>query len=521
MPAKLDGHRKATGGDPEIFSLNPPFSFFDFIESNFGGYDSIRRVFSLSRSFNAQSLIVESIPAVGIIAEENEDLLQLNGSYKNKQLLRLSFWKNRTSDLANTPLNNDDLVGYTILKNDRVEDPFFDKWHVFESVFAKYPHDHNCVPRPGCYELQVCGDILHIHGVLYCQQNTLNKACAQVALRSLLSRVLPESDISYRRINQIASSLSPNYFPGNGLNVAQIRLILESLGLKYADIDYTGEPPETRKDLPYQKYLYAGLEAGAGSLIGFRLSGIALEREAAHIIPIYGHTFNKDTWAPNADFSYFRIGEDVGFIPSENWTSSFLGHDDNFGPNFCIPRLYIENMLVDYVVEIFRPGVEYSGVQAEAMALNMLYSIIPHLVSTTNEWITRLIHWTQNHQIVFRAQALTSEEYIQHLTSINDWESNEENLEICELLAQEIPEMLWAVEISTPQLFPANERKLGEIVFDASQVIDTEDESTINNVFILSRLPGIYLFGGEVAEETLNFTPVDSSLQSHTDLIKM
>ncbi len=84
-----------------------------------------------------------------------------------------------------------------------------------------------------------------------------------------------------------------------------------------------------------------------------------------------------------------------------------------------------------------------------------------------------------------------------------------------------MPQFVWVVKISTPQLFPANERKLGEIVLDATQELDTQNESSINNVFIFARLPGTYLSGGEVSNEDTHFTPVPSQLTSHTGLIKM
>lgn len=56
-------------------------------------------------------------------------------------------------------------------------------------------------------------------------------------------------------------------------------------------------------------------------------------------------------------------------------------------------------------------------------------------------------------------------------------------------------EMVWVVEISTPQLFPGNERKLGEIVLEATLPLDLKDDSSLKNVFMFARLPGIYLLG--------------------------
>lgn len=520
MPC-LDDHRKAAGEGMERFPLKPPFSFFDFIETRFGDYDSIRRIFSLARSFSAESLVLETIHPCGIIAEENEDIRQLYPTYSNTGLIRLSFWK-QPATVADSisPLANDDLLGYAILKRDTPRGDDASRWHVFEAIFPKYDHAHNCVPHPQTYHLAVGGQTFAIKGLLYCQQNGLNKACAQVAIRSLLSRLLPEGDISYRRINAIADAVRPGFNPGLGLSVPQIRGIFHKVGCLYHDVDYS-EDGGVRRDLPYQKFAYAGLESGGGALVGFRLTGRNLREEAKHIIPIYGHTFNKDTWAPDADISYFRIGEGLGYVPSESWTSSFLGHDDNFGPNFCIPRLYIERDKVDYVVEIFRPGVCYSGVSAEVLALAVLYSLLPCIAGSANKWIARLIQWTNKQQVVFRALAMTREEYIGHLQTVQDWEGNKEKTKLCDLLAREMPRFIWVVEISTPQLFPANERKLGEIVLDATRNLNQGEGFSPNDVFMFARLPGSYHFGGDVVGGFPQFTPVPSQLLSHTELSRL
>lgn len=155
------------------------------------------------------------------------------------------------------------------------------------------------------------------------------------------------------------------------------------------------------------------------------------------------------------------------------------------------------------------------------MALNILYSLLPSLAGEENRWIGRLIEWTRRQRVVFRAQAVSGVEYANHLRQLRDWEGNGENEDLCEMLEQEMPEMVWAVEISTPQLFPANERKLGEIVLDATQILDVESDSSLNKVFLLARLPSLYLLGGDISNDIPQFTPVPSRLTSHTDLIRL
>lgn len=137
----LDDHRRAVTDGYEIFPLGPPFSFFDFIETRFGGRDSIRRLFSLARSFACDTLIVESLHAAGIIAEENEDILVRYPDHQNPSLLRLSFWKRKLAGSSSgLPCpDTDKLIGYAILKHDLIPTAKIDHWHAFEAVFEIPP----------------------------------------------------------------------------------------------------------------------------------------------------------------------------------------------------------------------------------------------------------------------------------------------------------------------------------------------------------------------------------------------
>ena len=454
----LDSHRKVVAESMKILTLQPPFSFFDFAEDTFEASESIRRIFSLARSSKARTLVCEKIPPVGIILEENEDLIQQYPRYKFSGLFRLSFWgKDSLKEEEIDSLTDEDCIGYAIFKKDEVGSRI-DGWHVFEAVFPKYPHEHNCIPRPQTYFFNVGNRPSKISGVLYCQQNGFNKTCAQVALRSLLSRLLPEGDISYRKLNEIAKKADPTYTIGRGLHPFHIEKILEEFGLRYHDIDYSTLPNASRVkrrakkklriDSPYQKFAYAGLESGGGALVGFTFTNASGKR-SGHIIPVFGHTFNKDNWAPDANFSYFKIGK-AEYLPSEIWTSSFIAHDDNFGPNLCIPRFYVQHERVDYVLEVFRPGIKYSGIQAEAIALNIFNMIIKRVNALDNRWIHRLQFHNHINRLVFRALGLSRQEYINHLQTIKDWQGNAESEDICSFLKEELPDLMDPQKRITP-----------------------------------------------------------------------
>lgn len=522
---KMPKHRLVHGNKLQIISAKQPFSSFEFIENKFKDFSSLRRLFSIARSHQFKTLSLENIPEKGIIAEENEDISQVFTSYEMKGLYRLAFWntsfnnKNKIEELSDK-----NLIGYAILKCDYTKENG-ESWHIFESVFKKKSHKHNCISSLRNYKVYIDNNEFAVEGVMYCQQNDLNKACAQVALRSLLSDLPSVGCLSYRKINELAKKIISSN-EEKGLSVVQIRNVLQKLNISFRDIDYSegetkGGYNPMRNSLPYRKFVYSGVESGLGALLGFHLAepGLTDEEQDRHIIPFFGHTFNKDTWVPDASLNYFEIGSDICYISSDNWTSSFIGHDDNFGSDFCIPKIYIKKSQVDYVVEILKPNVMYSGVQAEAMSLLFLYSLLPLIDSNENSWISRLYNWSQPEikKIVFRAISLTKEEYISHLNSIKDWDKNTEKTQITNILKERLPTHLWIVEISIPHLFPANERKLGEIVLDASRV-PTETKTAIDyTLFVMARLPGVYYLKDINDDE---FLEIESAIKTHVELIK-
>ncbi|HPA78070.1 MAG TPA: hypothetical protein PK722_05435 [Kiritimatiellia bacterium] len=519
----MDAHRSVGPSSVKYVDVSNSFSALDFVDDEFGGNQAVKRCFSLSHSFRGKTLIIEDIPSAGIIDEEHIELLQINSGYECKDLKRLSFWRTRIGSPDGIEhQTNDDLIGYAILKLDHLPGKA-DKWHIFEAAFKKYEHEHNCVPCPGNYNVNILDKRFTAKAILYCQQNGLNKACAHVALRSLLSRLIPQQDISYKQLNEIAAQYSASpYRPADGLNIQQMQEVLKAFGVKYADLDYdkiSKYDPAIRTAIPYQKYLYAGIESGCGGLLGFSMSG-PQAKDGRHIIPFYGHTFNKDTWAPDADVNYFNIGGGVGYIPSEVWTSSFLGHDDNFGPNFCVPRLYVSPEQVQYVVELKRGSAQYGGIVAEAQALQFLYSLNPQL-NLQNVWLKRLQYCSLPHvqQVVLRAICISREEYISHLESLTDWDNQTESANIIDVLIKYLPELLWVVEVSIPHLFPANEHKLGEILLNALQARDSK-KSIDYKLFMLARFPAKYFLLDSVNQHGPSFLMIPSQLISHTPVFR-
>ena len=286
--------RLATASAIVIRPIRRPFSNFRFADENFEGSVPIRRLFSQARQRECKTLVVEDVPAEGPVADENSEILGYFPDYTMKGLKRLSFWTtgfSSTADIANQ--DTESCFGYALLKYDLCPSKGVDSWHVFESALRKYDHTHNYCPCAKMIPFRVGARDFAVPAVLYCQQNGLNKVCAQVALRSICATYLGDFDLTFRRINELAfGGAGP---PGAVVRTKQIPLVLAGLGIPFFEFAYTANDPKFRDSLPYQRLLYTGIEAGTGSLVGFKRSGPKADN-VGHIIPCFGHTFNEDTW---------------------------------------------------------------------------------------------------------------------------------------------------------------------------------------------------------------------------------
>jgi len=167
---------------------------------------------------------------------------------------------------------------------------------------------------------------------------------------------------------------------------------------------------------------------------------------------------------------------------------------------------------VNYVVEIFRPGVKFSGAKAEVAAYQLFYSILQFTKRNPNinKWTSRAYLAFVSKRIVLRTVSLEKSEYLESLKNLKDWENNSENEKIIDFLAEYLPEYIWLTEFSLPQLFPANERKIGEIILDATQYLDSNNSQA---VFFAARFPSNWYFSNE---KPGTFLSIPSTLVSHT-----
>lgn len=508
--------RLATASKVEVVTLSQPFSNFDFVDNRFQGSFPIRRLFSQARSRKCQTAVVEEIPAAGAVADENGEIKALFSDHQMDALRRISFWRSRfTQETDIIQQSTEDCLGFAILKHDQSVAGQVNEWHVFESVVVQYPHEHNYLPLAIDFEVRVGAGKFKLRGVLYCQQNGLNKACAQVALRSVCATYLNDPNLTFRRINGLAILPGETNTPGKGLKSEQILRVLDGLRIPYYDIFYPARPAREkwRSKLPYQKVIYSGVESGSGSLLAFNMAG-PKAGAVGHIVPVFGHTFNEDTWAPNAEGDYFQIGHKIRYIPSAAWLSSLIAHDDNFGSNLCIPKEFIRRTRANFAVALRPRGFEYPGFIAEIVASDYFYSLLPQLNGSPNRWMRRLHNYVADQKLILRTVPNTKADYVKHLGEMSDWQGNRELPQTVKDIGRMLPERVWIVEVSIPDLFSTNKRKLGELLLDATRPLSSKGDYSF---FKLARLPGVYAFFERLdGHKHPLFLSVRSLIQSHT-----
>lgn len=125
-----------------------------------------------------------------------------------------------------------------------------------------------------------------MEGALYAQQNDRTFVCAHVALRTVLSLILPQGDISYAEMNRLVGvdHIKRTVGERRGLSSNDLETIFSAMNVK-ARKSAPGMPSND-----YAPDLYGYIESACPALVVFETS------QSAHVVPVLGHTFNEDTW---------------------------------------------------------------------------------------------------------------------------------------------------------------------------------------------------------------------------------
>lgn len=501
--------RSAPGRSPAWHRTSGAFSNFEFIDTRFGSHPILRRIFSSARKLRFGGLLVEQIAEtdLDLLASENAAFARRCPDFRGAEVTRFSFFSGRDEHQPGA------LLGCAVFKLDHFADR--SAGHVFEAVMApaRDRTQNNFTHCTRTYEVRNSLGTFSVKGVLYAQQNNATSVCAHVALRTLLSCMLPGGDITYEEINRHAgvdhADPQRRVGDGKGLSVPQVEAVLHACGFApRIDVHEPGQL-ELPAGLEFQRLLYDFIESGRPALLGFELAPDKATGEISrHVIPVFGHTFNEDLWVPEAERSYFA--HDRGYFPSESWLSNYLAHDDNFGPYVCLPRHYLGREQFRLLIGCHEPAVILPAAEAETLAIDVAMFIAQQVPGTGVPWFERFRAFARSNLLVLRAQIVSAAAYTAHLRGLRDREGFDLESAHAAALVADFPVRAWLIEISAPELFPGTRAKFGEIIVDATQAAATV--TALHSV----RLPGrVFRF----QSGRLDFFP--TQLRGHTPLFAL
>jgi len=491
------------------------FSNFLFVDRNYRSHSVLRRILSLARKHQYQSLLVEEIQECdcALLAEENAALKIRCPTFQRGSAHRLSFWR----CAPGAPAGPEDFIGYAVFKMDQLCASAPPEGHVYEAVLppVRLTEHNNYIHCIRTYTVRTEVGSQVVSGVLYAQQNVHTFVCAHVALRTALACLLPDGDVTYGRMNTLVGIDHIAKTVERGLDPAAMEAILTGLGIQYEKIVHE---PQKALNLPteFQRDLYGFIESGDPALLGFELDDrnpgpLGASR---HIVPIIGHTFNDDAWVPDAQRAYF--GNQLSYFSSESWLSSYVLHDDNFGPYYCLPRHFLKKENFRLILGMRRHSVMVSATEAEAVALDFLRAVAIQYPNLGQTWYDRFSIFARNGLLVLRSLLIEKKSYLGHLGDGRTGDGVAAEADWVSKLENSLPERFWMIEASAQELFTVSRRKFGEILLDSSKPLPKPLDIS---PFLAMRLPGM-LWHSMAGQPTMctsaqqGHTPIYSALKS-------
>lgn len=258
----------------------------------------------------------------------------------------------------------------------------------------------------------------------------------------------------------------------------------------------------------------------------------------AHAVALLGHSLNEHNWWSYGTTGKYGMNVDEhSYLSSSLWCDSFIVNDDLVGPHYILPMAFQKNCGTNPFMSSFNKVRRWIAPLKEVLYEPMLFlSILPNEIAPywssiisaeyeAIEWLYKFINANKSDtqisklikfedfffntyfyeyyldkSLITRVIAVKKDEYIE---SIKDQEFLKKHIEDIKDI---LPSFMWIVEISIPELFWINKRKIGEIILNPKQ----------NNAVILCRLPNWIYF--KKSNETVEF--LGHQYRRHYEMIK-
>lgn len=474
----------------------------------------------------------------------NEYIELINKHYErkiiSKECYKIAFFKQKITSKENLlHAKNSDLLAYCIVHidsflNDGMPEDY--RPYVTESILGLTERRKS--------QFYFNSDLWHIFlnrkkfkitGNYFCQQNSITNCCANAAIKMAVRcnrfNITAETINKYNGINHIDRKGNSGFKPNEFVNVLEE---ITKSKCELHDIRSLSTP------LHFLKLVYHALESRFPVILLFasgrhgshkNYNSGNTEREL-HAAALAGHTFNKDNWWAYAWKGYFtKSRTSYEYLPSVLWCDNFIIQDDNYGPQYLLPVHSLKTTelwsLLPRPIKSLSQTTRFNmskilkRLGAHRAALNLyrpVYCIItyPHdlpsfcdvmwiepsnleflgrfvdrinLIPTLNFnvfYMDYFLHNFKKKDLVLRTYALNKNEYIDSLKKYK--QSGAQDLNIDHII-DSLPNMIWVTDISIPELYWINHKKIGEIVTIPPDNRKNLNQATMNIRVI--KLPGL------------------------------
>jgi len=532
---------------PFFRCCKPPFSFYRFIEKYWPGPEAKRtlhRVFSLMRKMKAQTVAVEDLARKGELASEAKAVELRCGGDVAFRAWRFSFFACPVNVESLAYASDGDFLGYAVVISLGLPDGAYRRY-VYESIIAQPAfHSQQEAVRPSLpnhyihcvrgYSGWVAGQHFRLSGSFFSQQNGLTHVCAHAALRWLFNNLPERAEqiVSYEDINGNLGIDHVSRKVGQygtdaqaaGLAMNELRSVIEQRGYKHLDADF--ETPVGRPQ-PYWRFIYSIIESGYPVLVCFTA------HNQRHVICAIGHTLNSDIWDAEAKLAYSGAPR-WEYLATASWVDHFVIHDDNYGMYFSMPSKALSPptgeggpFRITDAVGIVPADVELGPLEAEYFASGALRLFFSAPLEECY-WlrILRQEDAAFGKWVVLRTLLASKAAYQEHLCTMEDVEGNVLRKGGIDVIIREtLPAHFWVTEVTLVDLYSANKRKLGEVLFGISDLgITAEDRGMTYTRKTLAGCLGIRLPGNviipKVTAKQIEAAVYPTELTGHVALLR-
>ncbi len=534
-----------------LIKVNKGYSLFSIVskycqdEAEGRSYNSaVHRLCSLMRKMDVKTTVSEVIsPLDDEISTECNALYTYFGTKIDINAYRLTFLSEGIKSLEEIQeLKDDCFLSSAIVINFNNPGPKRGGWRSYlYSAIVVTPSIRNhkrygTLPLLNNYlhisktfkcKMRISNDSTHsfsITGTFFCQQNSETSVCANASLCMVINNMdLPKiSMVTPEEINKkvgIDHSTVKFGTEKPGLSNEEINKVLAEYKLSYTLLDFFENP-----NREYNEWIYNYIESRHPVLLIF-----TVDTTISHIIPIFGHTLNSDTWRPEAESAYSpaRWMNRLDLMKSSAaWVDHFIIHDDNFGMYFCLPVDALKRITLPkhdpsfravYAIAIIPKGIKTPSWEAEWASIIDTNSILEWRAKTgmpLDIWTDRFIKRIQYRKsIVTRTFLTTKSDYKKSLNQ-KDFDGNAFSEIDKKELIRNLPNRFWLTEITLPDLYTANKSKIIDFFYPCNLKEHKEDKEILKR-WLQIRFPYVLIKKGKDNRPT----PFLMSVKSHYPLL--